>query len=103
MDPPMEYPGQSDYEQMQARIAELEAIVATLYTCGRLVDGKVVCDKAITPGMILFVAHPDSGTILSWQPEVDTLRLKGPGDSHWTIRPFQCFDSREAAEAQNNE
>jgi hypothetical protein len=74
------------------QIKELQAIIDQL---------EITKDGArVVPGMILYVPHPDSGTILSWQPETDSLRLESlDGENHWTIRPFQCQSTRAAAEA----
>ena len=84
-------------------IADLEAIVDTLPKCNRLVDGKLVCDKPVTPGMVLFVLHRSEGIIdecevaslsrykVTWT-KPDSLEYIG-------ARHDSCFDTREDAEA----
>lgn len=81
------------------RVVELEAIVDKLPKCNRLVDGKLVCDKPVTPGMIVWF-ESDCGELWS-EPALHF--VYGTLDSNLTRegwkRLVKCFDSREAAEA----
>lgn len=93
-------------EQLQDRIAELEAIIDTLPKCNRLNEaGELVCDKPVTPGMVVFVI--DSEWSDDGEPiELTVKGMEGPGllvDNTYgerePIDPAICYDTREAAEA----
>lgn len=79
--------------------AELQAIVDTLPKCNRLVDGVLVCDKRVTPGMVTFCgdrrpfSHQWDMRLPSGETYAD--HCKRDNERH--------FDSREAAEAARNE
>jgi hypothetical protein len=89
--------------QLKARIAELEATVDTLPKCNRLVDGKIVCDKPMHPGMTIFLLHLSGGTI-DEREVVSVSRHQvswtKPDSRGCTSVFFSCcFDSLEAAKA----
>jgi hypothetical protein len=88
------------------RVDELEAIVATLPKCNRLVDGKIVCDKPVTPGMTIWYWLSDGEPGL---PSENSMLISCKLHSfHRTTTltemdgwlQFQyCYDTLEAAEA----
>lgn len=103
----------SIYEKAQDAVdknATLQAIVDTLPKCSRLVDGVLVCDKAVTPGMTIWYWLSDGEPGL---PSENSMLISCKLHSfHRTATLTEmdgwlqfryCFDSREAAEAARNE
>lgn len=93
-------------EQLRARLAELEAVVATLPKCWRLVDGKLVCDKPVTPRMEVWfwngfpdcrIEGPEKVTEITFDEHDPDAELEVNEES-----PCHFYDSREAAEAAKN-
>lgn len=94
---------------LECRIEELHAIVATLPKCNRLVNGKLVQDVPVVPGMdIFFWEYPDmkilrhlpaTGGVTDTNDMGIALELNDePGFLH-LVPPKEAYDTEEAARA----
>ncbi len=87
---------------LKGEIRELRAIVDTLPKCNRLIDGKLVCDKPVTPGMEVWSWNGFPNCRIEG-PEKVTAIILDDDEGEWLINDDESgshfFDSREAAEA----
>ena len=88
---------------MAVELIRLQAIIAKLPKCNRLVGRKLVCDCPVVPGMVVWIASP-------CVREYDVFVIKGEGwvelsrGMGFTIRPAdEIYDTREAAEAADED
>jgi len=97
--------GECRYEihQLEAEVKRLQAIVAKLPKCWRLVDGKLVQDVPMTPEMKVFVRYDDDivrGPFVVAGVYSKKVQWVSPDSVGYVGARFSCcYDTQEAAEA----
>ncbi len=95
-----------DVEHAVAKVAELGATVDTYPTCNRLVNGKIVCDKAVTLEMEVWFWNGFSDCRIEG-PEKVTAIISDEHEDEWLandgLSPHHFYDSREAVEVAKGE
>ena len=88
---------------LKAQRDAFEAIVATLPKCNRLVDGELVCDRPVTPGMEVWFWNGFPDCAIGEPEKVTAIILDADDTGEWLINDGSLashfYDSREAAEA----